>query len=178
MWWHSVCVHGVVGSDRPSLTFSVLTVSPSSKRKRCRFPEISRDLPMLQVLVAALALNAPLSKSHTVSRRQAVGSASAFFALSVATPAAHAEMYGDGKAAAGQGEQARAIKFAKAGDETEAFKKAEAKRAEAASRYASGQKPKEETAEEAMARLGLRTYGDAVASGFDECATWRGCSRK
>ena len=133
---------------------------------------------MLQVLVAALALNAPLSKSHTVSRRQAVGSASAFFALSVATPAAHAEMYGDGKAAAGQGEQARAIKFAKAGDETEAFKKAEAKRAEAASRYASGQKPKEETAEEAMARLGLRTYGDAVASGFDECATWRGCSRK
>ena len=84
-------------------------------------------------------------------------------------------MYGEGKTTEkGQGERARQLKFAKAGEETDAFKQAEAKRAA----LAAGQKPREETAEEAMARLGLRSYGDAVKAGYDECDTWRGCNRK
>merc|ERR1719327_1165112 len=105
---------------------------------------------------AGRAVDGALSSLHVaegvakpaVSRRRALGSfvgagLGAFGLLG----AARAEMYGDGKAAdKSQGAAARQLKFAKAGEETEAFKIAEAKRAEAAARYASGQKAKEETA--------------------------------
>eukprot|EP00322_Chrysochromulina_rotalis_P004232 CAMPEP_0115846766 /NCGR_PEP_ID=MMETSP0287-20121206/10030_1 /TAXON_ID=412157 /ORGANISM="Chrysochromulina rotalis, Strain UIO044" /LENGTH=100 /DNA_ID=CAMNT_0003300567 /DNA_START=71 /DNA_END=373 /DNA_ORIENTATION=+ len=98
--------------------------------------------------------------SESLSRRQAVGSLLGATVGTIAVlgsvSAAHAEMYGDGKAAdKSQGAQARQLKFAKPTEETDAFKKAEAKRAEV---QRSGIKPKEETAEEAMARLGLKTY--------------------
>ena len=80
---------------------------------------------MLHVLVAALSLTPTTCKAGApttvVSRRQAMGRfAGAACAFGI-TAAAHAEMYGDGKAAAGQGVLARELKFAKAGDETEAF---------------------------------------------------------
>ena len=143
---------------------------------------------MLNFVVIALAFASPTSsKTEALSRRQAVGrllgATGATLALGAST-AARAEMYGDGKAAdKSQGAVARQLKFAKAGEETEAFKQAEAKREEAQRRIESGrttglvQKATEETAEEAMARLGLRTYTQAVSAGFDECATWRGCNR-
>ena len=45
-----------------------------------------------------------------------------------------------------------------AGNESPAFKEAEARRVAAANRAAAGGKPKEESAAETMARLGLKTY--------------------
>ena len=57
-----------------------------------------------------------------------------------------------------QGANARALKLSKGGEETEAFKENERKRKEAEARQASGQKAKEESVEEQMARLGLKTY--------------------
>ena len=122
---------------------------------------------MLHFAVSALAFTSPsASQSSVVSRRQAMGSifGAGVGALSLAgATAAHAELYGDGKAGdTAQGAAARALKFAKAGEETEAFKVAERKRIEASNRAASGQKAKEETAEEAMARLGLRSYGGGL----------------
>jgi hypothetical protein len=61
------------------------------------------------------------------------------------------------------------------GEGSEAFKVAEQRRNEAQRLKEAGQKPREETGEEMMIRLGLKTYVQAEAAGFDECATWRGC---
>merc|ERR1740138_1948861 len=113
---------------------------------------------MLSVVVVALAFTAP---SSVCSRRQALQIGAGVGSLGFGLMPAHAEMYGDGKAGdSRQGALARELKYAKAGEETEEFKKAEAKRIA----RESGAKAKEETAEEAMKRLGLRTYSDAVAS--------------
>lgn len=117
-------------------------------------------------LHGSIAVLAALSSSSfapkpapVLSRRQAVQTAISALSVLGAAEGASAEMYGEGKVAdSQQGAQARALKFAKAGEETEAFKKAEAKRAEAQRLAASGQRPKEETPEEALARLGLKTY--------------------
>lgn len=112
---------------------------------------------LASIVCSALAFSAP--PSATVSRRDALMASMGAASVFGAAPVAFAEMYGDGKAAdKSQGASARQLKFAKNGEETEAFKQAEAKRAEAERRFASGAKAKEETAEEAMARLGLKTY--------------------
>jgi hypothetical protein len=56
------------------------------------------------------------------------------------------------------------FQLSKPGEETEAFKEAE-KRRIAGNNGAVGPTPKEETAEQTMARLGIQTYGEALASG-------------
>ena len=58
----------------------------------------------------------------------------------------------------------QAFKISAPGEETEAFKAAEKKRV-AGNNGAVGSTPKEETAEQTMARLGIKTYGDSLASG-------------
>ena len=80
---------------------------------------------MLNVMVAALAFTAP----SLFSRRHALQIGASVGGLGFGLMPAHAEMYGDGKAGdSRQGALARELKFAKAGEETEEFKKAEAKR--------------------------------------------------
>ena len=119
------------------------------------------------LLVAAvslgLALHVPGLGRAAPSRRDFLVGAAGAAAASVVPLSARAEMYGEGKApkVGSQAEsvmKAKEVKFAKAGDETEAFKKAEAKRREAQRLYDSGQKPRQETTEETMARLGLKAY--------------------
>ena len=62
------------------------------------------------------------------------------------------------------------FQLSKPGEETDAFKAAE-KRRVAGNNGAVGSTPKEETAEQTMARLGIKTYGDSLASGkADPCA--------
>merc|ERR1719174_2871354 len=61
----------------------------------------------------------------------------------------------------------KAYQLSKPGEATPEFLAAEKKRNEAAA----GGARKGETADEEMKRLGLRTFNDAVASGYDECAT-------
>ncbi len=61
------------------------------------------------------------------------------------------------------------------GEESEAFKNAEKLRA---ARAAGPGTAKAASTQDDLSRLGLKTYGEAVAGGFDECATWRGCRNK
>ena len=80
---------------------------------------------------------------------------------------ANAEYYGEPPPKLSAGEYKEALAAAKeykyaarpvAGNEGAAFKEAEAKRVAAAKAREAGIKPKEETAEETMARLGLKTF--------------------
>lgn len=85
-----------------------------------------------------------------------IAGAGAFF---VAAPMpAFAELYGDGKAPkvaqAASVANAKAIKFAKAGEESDAFKQAEAKRIA----RESGKPIAKASTEDDLARLGLKTY--------------------
>ena len=70
----------------------------------------------------------------------------------------------------------KSYQLSKPSEETEAFKAAEKRRL--AGGY--GTTPKEETAEETMRRLGMKTYGDALASGKpDPCGEGSfACGRK
>ena len=73
-------------------------------------------------------------------------------------------------------ESFKAYKLSKPSEETEAFKAAEKRRI--AGGY--GTTPKEETAEETMRRLGMKTYGESLASGKpDPCGEGSfACGRK
>lgn len=73
----------------------------------------------------------------------------------------------------------KAYQVSKPGEETEAFKAAE-KRRLAGANGGYGTTPKEETAEETMRRLGMKTYSDALASGKpDPCGEGSfACGRK
>lgn len=66
----------------------------------------------------------------------------------------------------------KAYQLSAPGVESEAFKAAEKKRTERA-----GGAAKQESSADAIQRLGLRSYGDALDAGFDECKTWRGCNQ-
>lgn len=73
----------------------------------------------------------------------------------------------------------KAFQLSNPGEETEAFKAAE-KRRIAGANGAIGTMPKEETAEQTMARLGMKSYSDSLASGKpDPCAEGSfACGRK
>ena len=73
-------------------------------------------------------------------------------------------------------ESFKAYKLSKPSEETEAFKAAEKRRITGG--Y--GTTPKEETAEETMRRLGMKTYGESLASGNpDPCGEGSfACGRK
>ena len=73
-------------------------------------------------------------------------------------------------------ESFKAYQLSKPSEETEAFKAAEKRRL--AGGY--GTVPKEETAEETMRRLGMKTYGDSLAAGNpDPCGEGSfACGRK
>ena len=73
-------------------------------------------------------------------------------------------------------ESFKTYQLSKPSEETEAFKAAEKRRL--AGGY--GTVPKEETAEETMRRLGMKTYGDSLASGKpDPCGEGSfACGRK
>ena len=73
-------------------------------------------------------------------------------------------------------ESFKAYQLSKPSEETEAFKAAEKRRL--AGGY--GTTPKEETAEETMRRLGMKTYGESLASGKpDPCGEGSfACGRK
>ena len=107
------------------------------------------------------ALLAAPSFAPPVSRRDAIllgmGASSC-----VAPLPAFAELYGEGKAPKVDQktslERAKEVKYMKAGTETPEFLAAEKKRLEAKKAFDAGQKVKQETNEEQMARLGLKPY--------------------
>lgn len=111
-------------------------------------------------LLAAPSFAPPGVGSSSISRRDALFSMGA---AAFASPLpAFAEMYGMGKEPKLDQktslERAKEIKYMKAGTETPEFVAAEKKRMEAKKALESGQKIKEETPEEQMARLGLKPY--------------------
>ena len=68
----------------------------------------------------------------------------------------------------------KAYQLSAPSEESEAFKAAEKLRAGRAETTTAAKK---ETDAEAIARLGLRSYDQALEAGFDLCKTWQGCVR-
>ena len=116
--------------------------------------------------IGATSLTLPTAPGDIGRREALVRLAGGAGAVLAAPVPAFAEMYGMGKEAKmNQAEsiaKAKAYKFEArpvAGNESPEFLAAEKKRMEAKARLERGEKPKEETAAEQMARLGLKTYG-------------------
>ena len=107
------------------------------------------------------ALLAAPSFVPPVSRRDAIFLGIGASAIAAPLPA-FAELYGEGKAPKVDQktsiERAKDIKYMKAGTETPEFIAAEKKRLEVQKALESGQKVRQETTEEQMARLGLKPY--------------------
>jgi hypothetical protein len=107
------------------------------------------------------ALLAAPSFVPPVSRRDAIFLGIGASAIAAPLPA-FAELYGEGKAPKVDQktsiERAKDIKYMKAGTETPEFIAAEKKRLEMQKALESGQKVRQETTEEQMARLGLKPY--------------------
>ena len=131
--------------------------------------------------IALLGVTAAWNPSAPLSRREVVAiGVTGFATLSSPTaaqaqrssliPKSSAESTASFKAYQLSGQKSRP------GEESDAFKNAEKLRAARVAGPGGAQKAS--TTEDDLSRLGLRTYGDAVASGFDECATWRGCRNK
>ena len=122
---------------------------------------------MLVALNVALVAFSPAAAPAACTRRAALG-LGAVVATGCAAPPAFAEYMGMPPpkrtvSAAEYAEQVKEYKTAPPkyapGQGSEAFKAAEIKRAEAAARLAKGEKFKEESAADQIARLGLKTYG-------------------
>ena len=133
---------------------------------------------MLNTLVVGAFL--AFSPPQSLSRREAVTAAVSFAPLAalLAPLPAHAQRSAlVPKSNAQSTASFKAYQLSQPGEATPEFLAAEKKRNENAALRAAGGTAKKETAEEEMARLGLRTMNSAVAAGYDECATWRGCRK-
>ena len=132
-------------------------------------------LPWLATTALCLAFS-PLDAPHPLSRREAVMTLGVG-ALAFSPLPAHAQRSAlVPKSNTESTASFKAYQLSKPGTATPEFLAAEKRRQEAAN--APRGSAKAETAEEQMARLGLKTMTQAINDGYDECATWRGCNRK
>lgn len=125
------------------------------------------------MLLAATSLSLAWSAGPAVSSRRDVllaGFGAGAAALSLPAPALAQRSGLIPRQSKESTESFREFQLSKPGEETEAFKLAEKRRRDGA-QGAIGSTPKEETAEQTMARLGIKTYGDSLAAGnADPCA--------
>lgn len=150
-----------------------LALAIHKKFARACAPLLSSPLvTMLATIACALLSFAPL-EAPIRTRREAVGAIlGGALVTAVPLPAFAQRSALVPKSSAESTASFKAYQLSKPGEATPEFLAAEKKRAE---REAGVRKP--ETAEEQMSRLGLKTMNQAVAEGYDECKTWRGCNR-
>ena len=131
---------------------------------------------MLWLATSALCLAFSPLEAPQLSRRQVVA-LGGFGALAFSPLPAHAQRSAlVPRSNAESTASFKVYQLSKPGEATPEFLAAEKRRQEAANRpRGSGQA---ETAEQQMARLGLKTMTQAMDEGYDPCATWRGCNRK
>ena len=137
--------------------------------------QIARMLALGSLLVSGWSSSGP---SVPRTRRDVIlaGFGAGAAALALPTPALAQRSALIPRSSKESTESFKAYKLSKPSEETEAFKAAEKRRI--AGGY--GTTPKEETAEETMRRLGMKTYGESLASGNpDPCGEGSfACGRK
>ena len=118
----------------------------------------------------------PSGPSVPRTRRDVILASAGAAALALPTPALAQRSALIPRSSKESTESFKAYKLSKPSEETEAFKAAEKRRL--AGGY--GTTPKDETAEETMRRLGMKTYGESLASGNpDPCGEGSfACGRK
>ena len=114
-----------------------------------------------------------------LSRREALAMVAGSFAVAAPLPAFAQRSALVPKSSAESTASFKAYQLSQPGEATPEFIEAEKKRNAAAAKLAANPnaRPAAESAEETMARLGLKTMVQAEAAGYDQCATWRGCNR-
>ena len=135
--------------------------------------QIARMLAVGSLLVTGWSSSGP---SVPRTRRDVILAGAGAAALALPTPALAQRSALIPRSSKESTESFKAYKLSKPSEETEAFKAAEKRRI--AGGY--GTTPKEETAEETMRRLGMKTYGESLASGNpDPCGEGSfACGRK
>lgn len=135
--------------------------------------QIARMLALGSLLVSGWSSSGP---SVPRTRRDVILAGAGAAALALPTPALAQRSALIPRSSKESTESFKAYKLSKPSEETEAFKAAEKRRI--AGGY--GTTPKEETAEETMRRLGMKTYGESLASGNpDPCGEGSfACGRK
>ena len=152
---------------------------PPSDRETCHVPETTRRI-FVMLAVSSLFASA-WSAGPAPTRRDVLiagfGAGAAALALPAPVLAQRSALIP--KQSAEATANFKAFQLSNPGEETEAFKAAE-KRRIAGANGAIGTMPKEETAEQTMARLGMKSYSDSLASGKpDPCAEGSfACGRK
>ena len=135
--------------------------------------QIARMLALGSLLVSGWSSSGP---SVPRTRRDVILAGAGAAALALPTPALAQRSALIPRSSKESTESFKAYQLSKPSEETEAFKAAEKRRL--AGGY--GTTPKEETAEETMRRLGMKTYGESLASGKpDPCGEGSfACGRK
>jgi len=111
-------------------------------------------------------------RESSTGRRQAITAFSAFSAclLPSAVHAQRSKLIP--RSSKESTESFKAFQLSQPGNESPEFQAAEKLRLQ---RLEGGGEPKKESDSDTIKRLGLKTYGEAVDEGYDQCKTWKGC---